>query len=369
MNEQQVLILHLSLIPSVGPVTTQRLLNFCHEKSGTLTDVYQWSVKDFCTNGFSEKISITLFNGLKDRRALENERRLIEQYNIRYVTIIDDDYPPLLKHIYMPPVILYYCGGTLINYKKNIAIVGARKGNHYAQTVIDSLVPGLINNGWSVVSGGAFGVDAMAHQCALKNEGRTIAVLGSGLLRPYPFQHKKLFEQIAEKGSVVSPFPLTMEPQKGNFPARNRIIAGLSRGVVVAQAAEKSGALITAHFGLDQGKEIFAVPGNINDTLSSGCNRLIKGGACLVSDVNDILSAFGEDFEGKVHQTTIFKHVDPVKQAILDCCKKAVSIDDIVDQADITADLAYEHLFSLQIEGLIEQNFLGLFQVKQSISF
>lgn len=369
MNLHRELIFHLSLIPTVGPVTIQKILSFCSEDNVLLSDLYQWSVQNFCEKGFSQKIAMTIINGLKDRRILEDEQRLLERYNIQLVSLVDEDYPSLLKHIYMPPPVLYYRGQPLINHKKNIAIVGARKGNYYAQSIIDSLVPKLTSNGWVIVSGGAFGVDAMAHQSVLENGGATIAVLGSGLLRPYPLQHKKLFDRVIENGTVVSPFPLTMEPQRGNFPARNRIIAGLSQGILVVQAGERSGALITARYGLDQGKEIFAIPGNIDESLSCGCNQLIKDGACLVSKVEDILEVFGEASCDQTCQTDIFKHVDPIKQEILNCCKKAVSIDDIIDQINITADKAYECLFSLQIDGFVEQNFLGLFQIKLSKSF
>jgi len=203
------------------------------------------------------------------------------------VFILDKEYPALLKQIHLPPIILYCRGAKLSN--NNFSIVGSRKGSIYAENVCKHIIPKLIDQ-YTIISGGALGVDSMAHKEAIKSGGRTVAVLGSGFLQPYPRENIDLFRAIVDNGgTVISPFNLKMEPLKGNFPARNRIIAGMSVGTLVVQAAVKSGAHITAAFALEQGREVFAVPGSIFEEISLGCHSLIQQGAKLVSCPEDIL--------------------------------------------------------------------------------
>ena len=216
----------------------------------------------------------------------------------------------------------------------------------------------------------------MAHKATLDAGGTTVAVLGSGLLEPYPSQNIKLFETIAQTGAVVSAFPLTMEGLPGNFPARNRIIAGLSRGTVVVAAARKSGALITARYALDQGREVFAVPGHIDDELSLGCHDLIKQGAVLVSEVADIVREFGFDVDlapevtpvkngDKAAQGSILSHSSEEKLSehpILRYCKEPCSMEDLLGTAGMEYSQLVQHLFDLQIEGRVEQTAAGLWQ-------
>jgi len=354
---------------SVGPMTIQRILAVLYKEGLSCLEVYQWKSFDFRQRGFSEKISQTLVEGLSDQSRLEREVNLIEAHGLSLLTYEDKNYPEFLRHIYLPPPILYVRGSLAGLFEKSLAIVGARRGDHYAREVVHSIVPSLVENGWTIVSGGAFGVDAMAHQCALECLGKTVVVLGSGLLRPYPHQHKALFEHVCNKnGALVSPFPLEQEPTRGNFPARNRIIAGVAKGVVVVQAARRSGALITAQFGLDQGKEIFAVPGNVMSDLSDGCNKLLKDGAHVMTTAQDIFDVFGEKVDSKPITKDLFNG-DGLKQKIYNQCQNGVSVDDIVDVTGISVDQAYEYLFALQVEGHIEQNFLGLFQCRTSRSF
>jgi len=367
MSQQQQIILHLSLIPGVGPVTIQKIVQHCSNQKSSLLDLYQLHTRDFCSFGFSQALAQAVVTGLNDFQILEQELNLLYKYNIQITTIISDNYPALLKNIYVPPSVLYIRGLALNLYEKNLAIIGSRNGSHYAQSVIDTLVPVLGEYGWSIVSGGAIGVDTMAHLSALRCHTPTISVLGSGLLCPYPRENKSLFEKIVGHGTVISQFPLHTGPTRGNFPARNRVIAGLSRGVLVVQAGKRSGAHITARYALDQGKEIFAVPGSYNDPLSDGCHKLIQDGAKLVRAPSDILQEFGEGCQDEnIVQIACKLSMDPIKQKILLLCRQAASLDDIVEQIQLSADEAYEHIFDLQVKGLIEQNFMGLFQVAHS---
>ena len=263
-------ILHLSLIQGVGPGRVNRLIN--NFDKDQLCQIYHFSVSDLIHRcGFTERQAELLHGGLQDERVLEDEIQLIEKHNVQVLTITDKGYPYLLKQIHLPPTLIYVKGSLGVQ-EKSLAIIGSRKAHRYAENIINDLMPALIAHEWTIVSGGALGADTMAHRAALQNNGKTVAVLGSGLLIPYPSRNVHLFEKIIESGgAVVSPFPLMMDAIPGNFPARNRIISGLSRGCLVVQAAKRSGASITASFALEQGREVFAVPGSITDELSAGC--------------------------------------------------------------------------------------------------
>ncbi|MGE0206491.1 MAG: DNA-processing protein DprA, partial [Candidatus Babeliales bacterium] len=238
----------------------------------------------------------------------------------------------------------------------------------YAHEAIKAIVPSLVAHGWTIVSGGALGADTMAHEAALSSKGITVAVLGSGLLRPYPTKNKSLFQTIyTEGGAVVSPFPLLSDPLPGNFPARNRIISGLSRGCLVVQAAEKSGASITAHCALDQGRDVFAVPGLLNNPLSHGCHRLIQQGAKLVTSAQDILVEYGQDEVQEVSEQLSL--VSPELESpqpltpeglLIQSCKKPKAIDELVQLTGKSLHEVQESLFNLQLEGVITQDFAGL---------
>ena len=216
------------------------------------------------------------------------------------------DYPARLGEIYDPPPLLYYRGDlsclakysrgcSLFSERPILAIVGARRATVYSDQVIKRLVKDLVNCGFIIVSGLALGVDTLAHQATLENRGTTIAVLGSGLDREsfYPPENWKLAQEIVKNGgAVISEFPPGAPPRKMNFPQRNRLLSGLAQGILVIEAGEKSGALITARHALEQNREVLAVPGNIFSDLSIGANNLIKQGARAVTDINDILEAF-----------------------------------------------------------------------------
>lgn len=371
-----LLILHLSLIEGVGPAVVDAIVNY-QATRGDLAEIYMMSASDFMQMGISDPISRKIVDGLQDLHSLELTCKRIEQYNISWTTVYSEDYPAMLKAIHMPPTILYWQGGDFSQYQKCIAIVGSREANRYGELFINQIVPDLVANDWTIVSGGARGADAMAHEAALHHAGKTIAVLGSGLLRQYPASNRKMFENIiAYGGMVVSSFPLGMDGFPGNFPARNRIISGLSRGCVVVQAAERSGTRITAEYALEQGRDVFAVPGPIGDELSVGCNRLIQEGAKLILNAADILS----EYEG-VAQMTIHAEEPTIKRIrrqaytpavqplpepttiegiIMRACQRPCSLDDLMEKTGLSMADMHGKLFEMQLEGHLKQDFSGM---------
>ena len=211
------------------------------------------------------------------------EIKRLQEQKVKVLTILDGAYPQRLKEIYLPPIVLFYRGNLSLLNQRAVAIVGSRDHSKYAKDCIRELIPVLINDNIVVISGLARGVDTLAHEESLKVNGNTIAVIGSGLDVVYPPENGKLYNDIAKKGLILSEYPLQSRPLKFHFPYRNRIIAGLSHGVCVIEAKEKSGSLITANLALSENREVFAVPGSIFSIHSKGTNSLIEAGACLVS--------------------------------------------------------------------------------------
>ena len=220
---------------------------------------------------------------------IDKEIGLIKKYDVEVITIDEDQYPKNLKHIYNPPRVLYVKGKLIPEDYYSIGIVGSRKASFYGQQNAERLGSELAQKGFTVISGMARGIDTYAHKGALKAKGRTIAVLGSGINVVYPPENKTLMDEISRNGAVISEFPIDTRPNRQNFPMRNRIISGLSMGVLVIEAARKSGALITASFALEQGREVFSLPGRVDMSTSRGTLGLIKEGAKLVESVDDIL--------------------------------------------------------------------------------
>ncbi|MCP4653252.1 MAG: DNA-protecting protein DprA [Candidatus Omnitrophica bacterium] len=220
--------------------------------------------------------------------ALERELELIKKHNIDVIDILNSDYPKLLREIAHPPIVLYLKGSRNILKDPQMGIVGSRTSTEYGISTAFKFAKELSDAGLVVTSGLARGIDTAAHKGALAN--KTIAVLGSGILNIYPPENRLLAQEISRNGAIISEFPLLTSPARENFPRRNRIISGLSIGLLVVEAAERSGALITANFALEQNRDVFAVPGKTNSSQSKGTNSLIKDGAKLVDSIEDILS-------------------------------------------------------------------------------
>jgi DNA processing protein len=232
-------------------------------------------------------------------RIAEKELRGAERAGIKVLCSTDDEFPSLLKRIIDPPVVLYIRGELRID-EICIALVGSRKATTYGLNVTHSLARDLVHAGMTIVSGLARGVDARAHSAVLQEHGRTLAILGSGIDVVYPSEHRSLADRIAGSGAVISEFPLGTPPNRENFPVRNRIISGLSFGVIVVEASRKSGSLITARMAAEQGREVMAVPGNIFNESSQGCHALIKDGAALIEGWKDVIAALPEEVTKKL---------------------------------------------------------------------
>ena len=298
--------------------------------------------------------------GGRDEGGLDRELERAKCEGVRIVTLLDPEYPVLLREIEAPPTVLYLRGEGSLDTTRTIALVGTRRSSRYGRAVAERLGEDLCRVGLIVVSGLAVGIDAAAHRGALRGGGTTVAVLGSGLLKLYPASHHSLAREIAQRGLLVSEYPLETRPAKWTFPQRNRVISGLSRGVVVVEAPERSGALITARLGLEQGREVFAVPGNVTSLASVGTNRLIRDGARLVERVADILSEF-PDLSSLVRPTGLDKEaaaeaLGPSARRVYDLIGlEPVHVDDIIARGELSPTEAAHALLVLQMENLIQE--------------
>lgn len=354
-------VLHLSLIEHSGPYVLATLM--ARKPSDfNFVDLYTLLPSDFVHMfGFTPAKAALLVRGLADRTRLDAEITLIEQYAISWMTKLSAGYPTLLDAIIGPPLVLYWQGAYLKDTDFCMAIIGSRRANHYGHMAVKKIVPDLVAQRWTIVSGGALGADSMAHQATLDNSGRTIAVMGSGLLKPYPRSNQRLFKEIVDNsGTLISSFPLNMDALPGNFPARNRIISGLSRGCVVIQATKRSGARITAHYALDQGRDVFVVPGAIDDPLSEGCHMLIQQGAKLIMNAGDIMQEYGQLAPSKVLPSAMQPMLSGIQGAIVQACRQPQSVDDLLLITDISLAELNNHLFQLQLDGLLIQDVTGM---------
>lgn len=282
-------LLSLHSVDGLGPIRLKKLIDFYQDPKL----IWQADLKEISNLGIPQNV---LLNLQEKRKVLDPEKYFAEIQNsdIKILTLFDDNYPKLLQQIYDPPIILYYKGEFTSQDARAIGVVGTRKITGYGKTVTEKFVAELSNFGLTIVSGLARGVDTIAHQTALASSGRTIACLGGGLNKIFPPENIKLAEEIAKGfGAVISEYPPDYPSLAGNFPSRNRIIAGLSLAVLVTEAAEDSGSLITAKFALEEGREVFAIPGPITSSLSKGPASLIKQGARLVTEPAEIIEELG----------------------------------------------------------------------------
>ena len=282
-------VLFLNLLSGIG---YSRFSMLC-DKFGSPSNILNASRNQLAqVPGIGENLAgkITNWEQITD---LSKELDLIKKAGVEAITIYDPDYPPQLKEIADPPLCLYVRGKLNCDLNSSMAVVGSRRITTYGREMTEFLVSGLTYSNWTIVSGLAYGIDSVAHQTSVNANGITVAVLGGGLARLHPQDHASLARNIIEKGgAVISEFPMEMSPTRKTFPMRNRIISGLCSGVLVIEAGTKSGSLITANFALEQGRLVFAVPGRANSPQSKGCNKLIKDGATLTENVDDIINEF-----------------------------------------------------------------------------
>lgn len=291
---------------------------------------------------------------------VEDEIQRIGAAGVTIVPLSDPRYPARLRMIADPPPLLYIKGQLLPVDDKAVAIVGSRSASDYGRRVARDLARGLSSLGFTVVSGMARGIDGVAHESALGAGGRTIAVLGSGVDRAYPSEHDRLYQRIIENGAVISELPIGTRPAAFNFPARNRLISGLSLGVVVVEATEKSGSLITAALAVEQGREVFAVPGEVGSSRSRGAHRLIRQGAKLVENVNDIIEEIAPQLVSRAVGAPAFAELpqqasQEARRILSMLQERSLHIDEVIEGSGLPPSKVSEVLLDLELQGFLQQ--------------
>lgn len=293
LSDEVKSLIHLSIIPGVGNQTIRCLLAAFESAERALTATSEELVQ---IDGLTRNARQRLVNG-RSRVSLNRELELIQSHQCHIITFEDEAYPPLLKQISDPPLLLYIKRRLPPQDALSIAIVGSRSPTRYGKTTCHQLSQQLAARGVTIVSGFARGIDTSAHRAALEAGGRTIAVMGNGLSHIYPEENRDLADAILESGgALISEFPMTVPPMGTNFPLRNRVISGLTYGTLVVEASERSGSLITARLAAEQGREVFAVPGEIFSKLSQGTHKLINQGATLIHSVDDLFDGLPQNY-------------------------------------------------------------------------
>ena len=290
---------------------------------------------------------------------LENELGSLEKIDARLISYFDEEYPTLLKNIYFPPLFLYVKGNFNSSDSSSIAIVGTREPTSYGKSTADIFASELAKKGITTISGLARGIDTIVHSSTLKANGRTIAIIGSGLDVIYPSENKKLFDEITENGVVISEYPLGTKPDAQNFPRRNRIISGISIGTLVVETKINGGAISTANYALDQGREVFAIPGMVSSKCSEGPNLLIqKGSAKLVTKVEDMLDELRIQFRSETNSTSVKPQVELnfFEEKIYSTLKdEQKQIDEISLLSGLSTSDCLVHLLSMEFKGVVRQ--------------
>src|SRR5690242_13356945 len=289
--------------------------------------------------------------GGADPQKLNASLKWLEDPQNSVITLADPDYPALLLHIPDPPPLLYVKGKRALLNAPMLAIVGSRNATPQGLSNAEAFAEAASNAGFSITSGMALGIDAAAHRGGLRGRASSIAVVGTGLDLVYPASHRKLAHELAERGALVSEFPLGTPPIGSNFPRRNRIISGLSRGCLVVEAALQSGSLITARQALEQGREVFAIPGSIHSPLSKGCHALIKQGAKLVECAEDILDELGYPAVRTTCQADEPKHEESLLLRHLG--HDVINIDSLCQRSGLTVETVSAMLLSFELDGVV----------------
>ena len=339
----------------VGPAKVRTLI----DHFGDLEQAWRGDLTDLRDAGLDRR---AIENVINTRQTLNLDQELdrVVKAGARVLTWDDPEYPPLLRQLPEAPPVLYVKGQlTEADREWTVAIVGTRKASAYGRQVAETLASELARNGITVVSGLALGIDAVAHEYALRAGGRTLGVLACGIDQVYPPSHVKLASRILEQGALLTETPVGSPPEGGNFPARNRIISGLSLGTIVVEAGETSGALITADRALEQGREVFAVPGNIFAQSSRGTNRLLKEGATLITSVEDVLEAL--NLKLVAQHTEVRAAVRGVPEDATEAklfgllSADPIHIDQIVRESGLPVSQVSSTLALMELKGMVRQ--------------
>ena len=340
-----------SLIPGIGRIK----LSLLEAYFGDLGRAWHASVDELMSAGLDAKLAKTMTT-LRSQISLDTELEKLERHKVKVITGDDPSYPRRLKEIYDYPPLLYVRGTLIPEDEWAIAVVGTRRASIYGRQVTEEIVADLVRNKITIISGLAKGIDSIAHRTALEAGGRTIAVAGCGLDMVYPSDHVALARQIIEQGALISEFPLGTRPKAEHFPQRNRIISGMSLGVLVVEAGEKSGAMITAHWALEQNRDVFAVPGSVFSPASKGTNRLIQEGAKLVRNYTDILEELNLAMMPQQLEMKELVPTTDTESQLLGCLsKEATHIDDICRHSGLPIAAVSSTLTMLELKGLAKQ--------------
>jgi len=354
MSDRDYLIA-LTHFPKFGPASLHKLAGL-----SSWQNAFESSATALTALGLNHQ-TVNEFIDWRQRIVINHLLEIMDRHAIRTVELNDPLYPPLLKNIYQPPPLLFYQGRLRLElFQKPLAVVGSRRPSPYGQQVVNHLVKELAASGLTIVSGLAYGIDSLAHRVTLEQNGLTVAVLGSGLDRGslYPAAHRALAHEIvATNGLLLSEFPPLTRAQPFNFPRRNRLIAGLSRATLVIEAAAKSGSLITAHYALEQNREVLAVPGNIFSPQSTGANHLIKLGAKPVTRVDDIGEALNLSLTAAAMTAS---DLTPLETQILDLLRdEARHLDELSALLKLDIGVITSTLTVMELQGLIKNTGQG----------
>ncbi len=358
MDPREALVA-LNMIEHVGPIRARQLFDHFGDAPAILSASRHQLLQ---VKGIGNETAESIANWEKGVD-LNGELKRIADFGCRIVSQADPEYPELLRQIYDPPFVLYVKGALSSKDKNSIAIVGSRMTTHYGIESARRLAYQLAYVGVTIVSGGARGIDTAAHQGALTGKGRTVVILGTGINLVFPPENIELFERIAANGAIITQFPFNRPADKQTFPIRNRIVAGMTLGTVVVEANLTSGALITANFAIEYGRQVFAVPGRIDSPRSKGCHDLIKKGAKLCESAEDILSEFEYLFPATNRPPTPAEtgvlpamELSANEQQVYDCLDhEELNIDEVIRKTGLPSSAVSVALLSLEMKRLAKQ--------------
>lgn len=340
-----------SLVPGIGRVRLTQLENYF----GNLGDAWKATSAELKRSGLDNG-SMRAITSWRPKISLETEMEKLDRYGVKVLTWHDPDYPSRLKEIYDYPPLLYIRGSLLPDDEWCLAVVGTRRATVYGRQVTEEIVADLARSKITIVSGLAKGIDSVAHHSALEVGGRSIAIFACGLDTVYPSENANLARRIMEQGALISEYPLGTRPRADNFPRRNRIMSGLSLGVLVVEAGKISGAMITAHLALEQNREVFAIPGSILSPASGGTNHLIQEGAKLVRDYTDILEEL--NLMTVAHQVEMKELIPPSDTESLllkQLGAEPTHIDEVCRSSGLSISTVSSTLAMMELKGLIKQ--------------
>jgi DNA processing protein len=341
----------LNLVKGIGSVRFKTLL----EAFGDPQSAWNASPEAWLQTGLSQKV-VDSFKRVRQGVSLDQVWERIQALEVTVLTWDDEAYPRRLKEIDQPPPVLYVRGSLTPEDEWAVAIVGTRRVTAYGRQVAEEVASALAHSGVTIVSGLARGVDSISHQAALNAGGRTLAVLGNGVDQVYPPENRRLADQVMQHGALVSDYPLGTQPDGINFPPRNRIISGLSIAVIIVEAGETSGALITATFAAEQGRDVFAVPGNINAPHSKGTNRLIRDGAQPLLSPQDVLETLNLTMVTEHRAVRVALPSDPVEARLYQLLSQEPKhVDEIRSQVDMPIETVSAALTMMELKGMVRQ--------------